>query len=371
MSIHTTTYCLERLTDYAAFESLCSDLMGAQGYKAIEPLGGPSDSGRDALYVDTDGAATVFAYSVRRDWQRKLRSDAAHASRHCYNVHRFVFVTTQRVSSQKRDTMLKETWDRYKWHLDIFGLERLRVLLDAVHPDIKTRFPSVFPVSLEPSRERTPLHVLMAVAAEGCYQNFAEMDMCAIADALEKAPIELQMDCIVGPSAVELGRALSRGVDILHILANVTREGGVPFWPETVFPAQLKEILRGKGVRLIVLMTCNALNTASAMEDADVLAMISTARYPRGYTETRFISGLYAALASGSTISEAFALARDDYVLSSEEAMRGRFWVEVGRAYDLHLLCHEDVRILSTGVRGQEEKRAPTTPRSRRGRVRG
>jgi len=344
--------------------------MAAQGYKTIEPLGGPSDRGRDALYVDAHGATTVFAYSAQEDW-RKLRSDTAQASAHCTNVHRFVFVTTQRISAQKRDKMVKETWDKYKWHLDIFGLERLRVLLDAVHPDIKTHFPSVFPVVLGPSRERAALHVLMAVAAEGCYQRFAEMDMQAIADAMEKAPVELHIECIVGPSAVELGKALSKGIDILHILANVTREGGLPFWPETVFPGQLREILRGKGVRLIVLMTCNALNTASAMEDAEVLAMISTARYPRGFGETRFISSLYAALASGSTISKAFAIARDDYVLSSDEAMRSGFWAEVGRPYDLHLLCREDVPLVAAGVPGHKERDAPTTPSSRRVRPHG
>lgn len=346
MSINTTTYCLEHLTDYSTFESLCSDVMAAHGYAAIEPLGGTADKGRDALYVDQDGAKTVFAYSVRQDWLRKLREDAAKACAYCSGVHCFVFVTTQRIPSAKRDMMVKEIYDRYQWHLDIFGLERLRILLDAVHPDIKAHFPSIFAIPFEASGTRASLRVLMAASKESMYQRFAELDMQAIADGMEKARVDLRIDYLVGPSALELGKALSRGIDILHILANVTREGGLPFWPETVLPAQLREALRGKGVRLVVLMTCNALNTASAIEDADVLAMISTSRYPRGLIESRFIYSLYSALASGRTISKAFAVARDGYVLSSEEERRAHFWVEIGRPYDLHSLCREDVPIV-------------------------
>jgi hypothetical protein len=65
MGANVTIYCLEELTDYLQFERLCHDLMALEGYKDIEPLGGFSDKGRDAILVD-NSRNTIFAYSVRK-----------------------------------------------------------------------------------------------------------------------------------------------------------------------------------------------------------------------------------------------------------------------------------------------------------------
>ena len=67
-------YCLEHLTDYHQFERLCTDVMSQSGYPEIEPLGGSSDAGRDALHVSRtrNSAVTVFAYSVRADWKKNF-----------------------------------------------------------------------------------------------------------------------------------------------------------------------------------------------------------------------------------------------------------------------------------------------------------
>jgi hypothetical protein len=70
-----TKYCLQELTDYTGFESLCHDLMALEGYPKIEPLGGFNDKGRDALHLDRSGLVTIFAYSVREDWRAKLAED--------------------------------------------------------------------------------------------------------------------------------------------------------------------------------------------------------------------------------------------------------------------------------------------------------
>ncbi len=77
-------YCLEQLTDYDQFERLCNDLMVAQGYKGLEPLGGQADKGRDAIRRATgpNERSVVFGYSVREDWERKLREDCAKVKKH-------------------------------------------------------------------------------------------------------------------------------------------------------------------------------------------------------------------------------------------------------------------------------------------------
>src|SRR5260370_12285306 len=74
MSADPIVYCLENLTDYPQFERLCSDVMNQSGFRDIEPLGGSSDRGRDALHVSRADPheITIFAYSVRGDWQQKL-----------------------------------------------------------------------------------------------------------------------------------------------------------------------------------------------------------------------------------------------------------------------------------------------------------
>ena len=73
MAADPTIYCLEAITDYFEFERLCHDLMSLEGYKSIEPLGGFSDKGRDAIHINKSNETTIFAYSVREDWRAKPR----------------------------------------------------------------------------------------------------------------------------------------------------------------------------------------------------------------------------------------------------------------------------------------------------------
>ncbi len=73
MSADPIIYCLEQNTDYAAFETLCVDLMAGAGFTGIEPIGGTGDRGRDAVWTGAGEVdPTVFAFSTRADWQRKL-----------------------------------------------------------------------------------------------------------------------------------------------------------------------------------------------------------------------------------------------------------------------------------------------------------
>ena len=144
MAASTTIYCLEKTTDYSEFERLCNDIMAGQGYANIEPLGGAKDEGRDAIHIDSQGITTIFAYSVRMDWRAKLAQDAARIEECHHDCHRLVFVTTSRVTTGARDEA-KSAIDRdYGWELEIYGLERLRVLLDNHHPELKLRYPQIF-----------------------------------------------------------------------------------------------------------------------------------------------------------------------------------------------------------------------------------
>ena len=96
MGADPIVYCLEQVTDYFQFERFCSDLMTAEGYKNLEPLGGSGDRGRDAIRIcqSNPDDITIFAYSVREDWKTKLKQDAERIIRVGHKCHDLVFCCT-------------------------------------------------------------------------------------------------------------------------------------------------------------------------------------------------------------------------------------------------------------------------------------
>ncbi len=145
MAANITIYCLDEVTDYFEFERLCHDLMSLEGYSSIEPLGGFKDKGRDAIHVDRSGETTIFAYSVREDWRAKLADDAAKIYRHGHTCDQLNFVTTAQFKPGERDEAVDSIRREFNWRLELFGAERLRILLDVNHPQIKGLHPQIFP----------------------------------------------------------------------------------------------------------------------------------------------------------------------------------------------------------------------------------
>ena len=145
MAANLTIYCLDQVTDYSEFERLCHDLMSLNGYHSIEPLGGLSDKGRDAIHVNESSDTTIFAYSVREDWRAKLAEDASKIHKHGHPCNQLVFVTASKVTANRRDEAIKYVRDEFGWKLELYDVERLRVLLDVEHSHIKKQHPSIFP----------------------------------------------------------------------------------------------------------------------------------------------------------------------------------------------------------------------------------
>ena len=145
MAADPTIYCLEAITDYFEFERLCHDLMSLEGYKSIEPLGGFSDKGRDAIHINKSNETTIFAYSVREDWRAKLVEDAEKVYKHGHACSRLIFVTTAKLTAHQRDEAIAYIYKKFGWQLELFGVERLRILLDVSYPQIKKHHPGLFP----------------------------------------------------------------------------------------------------------------------------------------------------------------------------------------------------------------------------------
>ena len=145
MSADLTIYCLEQVTDYFDFERLCHDLMAREGYSSIEPLGNFKDKGRDAINVNESDKTTIFAYSVREDWRVKLTEDAEKVRKYQHTCNQFIFITTSKFTAGERDEAVAYIKNEFGWQLELFGVERLRILLDVSHPQIKGLHPGIFP----------------------------------------------------------------------------------------------------------------------------------------------------------------------------------------------------------------------------------
>lgn len=167
MGADPLVYCLERLSDYAQFERLCHDLASADGFRGLEPLGGTKDAGRDAVHVDAGtGTKSVFAYSVREDWRKKLEDDAAKVRRHGHPCERLLFFCTASFTAGERDSAIHFVRDTYGWQADLYGLERLATMLRSTHRHVVAQHPQIFsppffPVAGGLSLSWSPDHVLV------------------------------------------------------------------------------------------------------------------------------------------------------------------------------------------------------------------
>ncbi len=141
-------YDLNQLTDYLGFESLCHDLMSREGYKAIQPLGGTGDKGRDAIHFDrSTSVATIFAYSVRKDWEDKLDQDLAKIPRHQHDCDQFIFICTSPISAATFDTKKAEVKEKYGFELELYDLERLATLIENHHQDLINNHSNIFNIT--------------------------------------------------------------------------------------------------------------------------------------------------------------------------------------------------------------------------------
>lgn len=145
MSADPIIYCLEHLTDYRQFERLCFDLMAGSGYPDIEPLGGASDRGRDALHHGRGQAGvTLFAFTVREDWKRKLLEDCNRLRLEKHQFSELVFVCTSSLTAQEKDEAVAHVKGEFGWDLKIYDLERIRVLLAGELRHLLAQHPAIF-----------------------------------------------------------------------------------------------------------------------------------------------------------------------------------------------------------------------------------
>ena len=138
-------YCLEQNTDYAAFETMCVDLMASAGFTGIEPIGGVGDRGRDAIWSGRDSdSLVVFAFSCREDWERKLYDDCERIQECEHQAAKLVFVSSRPAQSQARDRAKQRVQDRFGWTLDLYDVRRVRAMLKGAQRSVLANHRSIF-----------------------------------------------------------------------------------------------------------------------------------------------------------------------------------------------------------------------------------
>lgn len=139
---------LLQITDYVEFESFCHNLLVMEGYIRIEPLGGSKDKGRDAVHVDrSTGKVTIFAYSVREDWEKKLDEDLRSIQKHGHTCAEVVFLTNGSPTAGEKDKKKKAVKEQYGWGLEVYDLERISTLVDSRHRELRGLHPQIFIIS--------------------------------------------------------------------------------------------------------------------------------------------------------------------------------------------------------------------------------
>lgn len=144
MTADPVTLCLERLTDYRQFERFCCALLFATGHPGIEPLGGTGDGGRDAIFRGGgDSGDIAFAFTVRKDWFVKLKSDSQRLSETQTRVTKLFFLCTALLTAKDKDEAFNYIEATYNWHLELIDLEGLRMRI-VNRPELISHHPSIF-----------------------------------------------------------------------------------------------------------------------------------------------------------------------------------------------------------------------------------
>lgn len=138
-------WTLDNETDDTVFERLCTDLLGREGYSDIVPIGGGHDRGRDAEIrhwkgIKQTGGITFFQYSLEDAWESKLKRELAKVKNNQHKIDYYVFVTSQKVTGEKRDKLAAAVLKDYGWELIIYDREWLRHRLEEKHQDLADKY---------------------------------------------------------------------------------------------------------------------------------------------------------------------------------------------------------------------------------------
>jgi hypothetical protein len=112
-------------------------------------MGGHKDRGRDAIDVDqSTGKVTIFTYSVREDWEKKLNEDLGEIEKHKHPCDKVVYLTTSSPTSTEKDKKKDQVKKKCGWELEFYDHERIATFVDSCKDDkLRTLHPDIFLLS--------------------------------------------------------------------------------------------------------------------------------------------------------------------------------------------------------------------------------
>lgn len=144
MSLKSTIYELQQVTDFISFERMCCSLMFKYGYGELQPLGGYKDKGRDAIHYSFEkNRNSVFSFSVRVDWEKKIFEDANKIKIYGHLCDEMVYVTNQEISNSDIDRVRSLIFAQFGFKIRISGLTTTSEMIEG-YPQIRTMYPEIF-----------------------------------------------------------------------------------------------------------------------------------------------------------------------------------------------------------------------------------
>lgn len=125
------------------------------GYGELQPLGGYKDKGRDAIHYSFEkNISTVFSFSVRIDWEKKILEDADKIRTHNHPCNEMVYITNQEISTGDMDRIRSAVFSQFGFRLRISGLITTAQMVEG-YPHIRPMYPEIFFLdsSNEPQRD--------------------------------------------------------------------------------------------------------------------------------------------------------------------------------------------------------------------------
>jgi hypothetical protein len=137
-----TRYAVQELVQPQEFEKIISEIIfnlsqdsafPGRNYPDIRYIGGNKDYGHDSISItwesEEDFTKVVFAFSKRKDWQKKLKEDLS-KHRNAKNVKLFVFITTERAGAWKLPEKSAELKKDFGFAIEIIDIEDIVLWLD-------------------------------------------------------------------------------------------------------------------------------------------------------------------------------------------------------------------------------------------------
>ena len=223
MSFDLIELALDRITDFADFERLATEVMYLDGWHGVRPLGGTADLGQDAVserfFRQADVERTVFQYTLQEYLPGKIADTITKLRDNKIEFYELILVTPHAISSDAQIKMKRDARAKHGVTLDIYErktiVTRLADLQNGVFnrhfPNIKAQLEDITRAASraalpKASLERTLIQVSLALTFRpGAHRaRKSVFDHFVLAVVLAETKQTLPLDAIGGRCAEAL-----------------------------------------------------------------------------------------------------------------------------------------------------------------------